>query len=156
VSTGPGSVFRSSGQRGYSTRVSTDPRRLFARKLPREVQVNFTPTTSTVQTSEGLVHARPGDAIVTGAGGERWRVSRSHFAAKYQPVPPTVAGKDGSYVSIANRIMAVPMSEAFEVELTDGVSRLTGQPGDWLIDYGDGSLGVVSKAAFANTYEIVP
>jgi hypothetical protein len=136
--------------------VSGDPRRLFARKLPREVQVNFTSTACTVQTSEGLVHARPGDAIVTGGGGERWRVSRSHFAAKYQPLAPTVAGQDGRYVSIGNRIVAVPMSDAFEVELADGISRLKGRPGDWLIDYGDGSLGVVSKAAFANTYEIVP
>jgi len=51
--------------------------------------------------------------------------------------------------------MAVPMPGAFEVLLADGVSRLTGQPGDWLVDYGDGSLGIVSQAIFAATYEIV-
>ena len=27
--------------------------------------------------------------------------------------------------------------------------------GDWLVDYGDGSFGVVSDAIFATTYEIV-
>jgi hypothetical protein len=47
------------------------------------------------------------------------------------------------------------MPGAFEVALADGVSRLRGQPGDWLVDYGDGSLGIVSPAIFAATYEIV-
>ena len=27
--------------------------------------------------------------------------------------------------------------------------------GDWLVDYGDGSLGIVSPAIFATTYEII-
>jgi hypothetical protein len=47
------------------------------------------------------------------------------------------------------------MSEPFGVLLSDGVSRLTGHAGDWLVDYGDGSLGVVSGPVFASTYEIV-
>jgi hypothetical protein len=155
VSTGSVPVFRASGQRGYSSAVSADPRHLCARKLVREVQVHFTSGPCTVQTGEGPVHARAGDAIVTGAPGEQWPVSQAHFAEKYRPVPPTVAGQDGLYVSIANLIMAVPMSEAFEVVLADGVSRLTGRPGDWLVDYGDGSLGIVSKPIFATTYEIL-
>jgi hypothetical protein len=117
--------------------------------------VKFTPVACTVQTPEGIVHAHPGDAIVTGPGGERWRVSRAHFAEKYRAVPQTVEGQDGRYVSLPNSIMAVPMPGAFEVLLADGVSRLRGQPGDWLVDYGDGSLGIVSRAAFATTYEIV-
>jgi hypothetical protein len=35
------------------------------------------------------------------------------------------------------------------------VSRLQGQAGHWLVDYGDGSFGVVSPPIFATTYEIV-
>jgi hypothetical protein len=92
---------------------------------------------------------------VTGTAGERWRVSRAHFAEKYRAVPPTVEGQSGRYVSLSNSIMAVPMSGPFEVLLADGVSRLRGQPGDWLVDYGDGSLGIVSQAIFPTTYEIV-
>jgi hypothetical protein len=148
-------LFRSSAQRGYSSAVSTHPGRVLARKLPREVGVQFTATASTVQTQEGVVHARPGDAIVTGSAGERWRVSRGHFAEKYRPVPPTVDGQSGRYVNLPNSIMAVPMSGAFEVLLADGISRLRGKTGDWLVDYGDGSLGIVSPAIFAATYEIV-
>lgn len=148
-------VFRSHAQPGYSSAVSNHPRRVLARKVVREVEVQFTPTACTVQTHEGVVHARPGDAIVTGGAGDRWRVSRGHFAAKYRAVPPTVEGQAGRYVSLPNSIMAVPMPGVFEVLLADGMSRLTGQPGDWLLDYGDGSLGIVSQAIFAATYEIV-
>jgi hypothetical protein len=155
VSPEPLPLFCSSGQRGYSNLISADPRRIFARKLEREIEVRFTPVACTVQTSEGVVHARPGDAIITGSAGEHWRVSRARFTDKYRPVPPTVAGEAGRYVSLPNRIMAVPMTEAFEVLLADGVSRLTGRAGEWLVDYGDGSLGIVSQAIFATTYEIV-
>ena len=148
-------LFRSTGQRGFSSVLSSDPRRVFARKLEREITVRFTPIACTVQTSEGVVHAMPGDAIITGTAGEHWRVSRARFPDKYRPVPPTVAGEAGQYVSLPNRIMAVPMTGAFEVLLADGVSRLRGAPGEWLVDYGDGSLGIVSEAIFANTYEII-
>jgi len=155
VNAGSVPIFRSGARGGYSSLVDADPRRRFARKLVREIQVRFTAEPCTVQTSEGLVYARPGDAIITGIAGEHWRVSRAHFAAKYRPVPPTVAGEAGHYVSLPNRIMCVPMSEPFEVLLADGLSRLQGGAGDWLVDYGDGSFGIVSPAIFATTYEIV-
>jgi PGDYG protein len=148
-------LFRSSGQRGYSSVISADPRRVHARKLEREITVRFTPVACTVQTSEGVVHAMPGDAIITGTAGEHWRVSHARFSEKYRPVPPTVAGEAGQYVSLPNRILALPMTGPFEVLLADGVSRLRGRAGEWLVDYGDGSLGIVSEAIFATTYEII-
>ncbi|HME40490.1 MAG TPA: PGDYG domain-containing protein [Steroidobacteraceae bacterium] len=152
---GPVPVFVSSGERGYSNLISADPRRVHARKLQREIEVRFTPVDCTVQTPEGLVHARSGDAIITGTAGEHWRVSRARFADKYRPKPPTVAGEAGRYVSLPNRIVAVPMTDEFEVVLADGISRLHGKPGEWLVDYGDGSLGIVSDPIFATTYEII-
>ena len=147
-------VYRSSGQRGFTRGVIDDSRHVTARKFEREVSVRFATEPCTVQTPEGQVHAKPGDAIITGVGGEHWRVSRARFPHKYRPVPPTVEGEDGRYVSLPNRIMAVPMTEEFEVILADGVSRLTGRAGEWLVDYGDGSLGIVSEPIFATTYEI--
>ena len=148
-------VFCSSAQRGFASVISNDPRRVFARKLAHEIDVRFTPVACTVKTSEGVVHAAPGDAIITGTAGEHWRVSRARFPDKYRPVPPTVAGQSGRYISLPNRIMAVLMAEPFEVLLADGVSRLSGVPGEWLVDYGDGSLGIVAAPIFATTYEIV-
>jgi hypothetical protein len=47
------------------------------------------------------------------------------------------------------------LQESFDVVLADGVSQLSGHPGDWLVDYGDGSLGIVAKNIFATTYEIL-
>ncbi len=120
-----------------------------------EIDVRFIDAACTVQTREGLVHARPGDAIITGISGEHWRVSRGHFAQRYRAVPPTVSGESGRYASIPNRIMTIQMSEPFEVVLMDGESRLSGHPGDWLVDYGDGSLGIVSQSIFPITYETV-
>jgi hypothetical protein len=148
-------LYRSSAQPGYSSYVATDPRHVRARKLVREIQVRFAAEACVVHSPEGIVHARPGDAIVTGTAGEHWRVSRSHFAAKYQAVPPTVEGEAGRYASRPYEVMALPMTAPFEVLLADGQSRLHGRAGDWLVDYGDGSLGVVSPAIFTTTYEIV-
>jgi hypothetical protein len=31
---------------------------------------------------------------------------------------------------------------------------LAGTPGDWLVDYGDGSLGVIAPEIFATTYRV--
>ena len=148
-------LYRSSGKHGFLPEVAKHPQRLHARKFERQVQVRFIDAPCTVQTPEGVVHAQPGDAILTGIAGEHWRVSHSHFGDKYHPVPPTRAGQGGIYVSLPTRILTVRMSEPFEVLLADGVSRLHGHPGDWLIDYGDGSLGVITDTIFRVTYEIV-
>jgi hypothetical protein len=108
-----------------------------------------------VQTNEGLVSVKPGDAVLTGINGEHWRVSSERFPAKYRPAAATTPGADGAYVSLPNRVFAVPMASRFEVLLSDGESKLSGKPGDWLVDYGDGSLGIVSSRVFDSTYEIV-
>jgi hypothetical protein len=147
--------FRSSGRGGFADAVKSDPRHVEARKRPRTVEVRFAEAECTVQTSEGVVHAKPGDAILTGSAGEHWRVSRAHFAGKYQPLAPVEAGDAGRYRALPYRVLALRMSEPFEVVLSDGVSRLNGHGGDWLIDYGDGSLGIVAPMIFADAYEIL-
>jgi hypothetical protein len=147
--------FQSSGTPGYSAAISDNPHRVVARKIVHKIQVRFTPEACTVKTNEGMVRAQPGDAIVTGLAGEHWRVTRSHFADKYRPVPPTQDFEDGTYESVARRILAVQMQSEFLVQLADGVSVLAGKAGDWLVDYGDGSLGIVSRAIFGNTYEVI-
>ncbi len=147
-------LFHSSGVQGFSAYASSHPARVFARKLEREIRVDFTPISRMVKTPEGTVRAQAGDAIVTGSSGEHWPVSRSRFSGRYRPVPPTLDGEDGRYMSVPNRVMAVRMKEPFEVVLVDGISRLQGHPGEWLIDYGDGSLGVIAPTIFAATYKI--
>jgi PGDYG protein len=151
----PVPLFRSSGQPGYSSGISNESGRVIARKREREVQVRFTAEACTVQSPEGLVQAKPGDAILTGTGGEHWRVSKARFHDKYRPVPPTRAGEDGAYMSLPSRVLTVQMREDFAVLLADGQSKLNGRAGDWLVDYGDGSLGIVGRAIFPTAYEIL-
>jgi hypothetical protein len=147
--------FHSSGEPGFSSHLTAHPGHVVARKLEHKVQVHFSEDSCTVRTLEGLVHARRGDAIITGTGGEHWRVSKERFPQKYRPVETTVPGENGTYVSLRTQILALQMDEEFEVLLADGQSQLLGKPGDWLVDYGDGSLGIVSQAIFPTTYEII-
>ncbi len=147
--------FLSSHRPGFSPAVLGNPRHVAARKLERQVQVRFAAEACEITTPEGLVHARPGDAILTGLSGEHWRVSQAHFSDKYRPAATTRPGTPGAYVSLPYRVLALCMQECFNVLLADGVSRLRGLPGDWLVDYGDGSLGVVGAAIFAITYEVL-
>jgi hypothetical protein len=148
-------IFRCSGKSGYSAEVSGNPQHVEARKLEREVEVRFTDVACTVRTPEGVVHAHPGDAILTGNGGHHWRVSHGKFSHKYRPIPPTVAGMSGRYMSLPYHILALQLQQHFDVLLADEVSMLSGHPGDWLVDYGDGSLGIVANDIFATTYEIL-
>jgi PGDYG protein len=77
---------------------------------------------------------------------------RARFSEKYRAVPPTAAGQDGRYAALPMRVATVQMREPFEVVLVDGISVLAGAPGDWLPDYGDGSLGVIAPDIFTSTY----
>jgi PGDYG protein len=148
-------LFKSTASPGYSHLIASDPRHQVARKRERQVQVEFARQEGTVESQEGLVHVSVGDAILTGVHGERWRVSKARFAEKYHPAASTRIAEDGAYISAAIRVLALPMREPFEVLLADGLSTLRGADGDWLVDYGDGSLGIVSKAVFPCTYDIV-
>jgi hypothetical protein len=148
-------LFKSSGRPGYTEEIGGHARRVVARKLEREIQVRFAREAGSLQTNEGLVKVRVGDAILTGINGEHWRVSKERFPDKYRAADATTKGEDGAYVSLPNRVFAVPMDTAFEVLLSDGESKLTGGPRDWLVDYGDGSLGIVSSRVFDSTYEVV-
>jgi hypothetical protein len=147
-------TYRSSGQRGFSPQVQSLAGVIFARKCAGEVSVEFASGECTVHTREGIVHAHAGDAILTSRTGERWRVSRAKFTEKYRPVAPTRAGEGGRYATLPIRVAAVRMHEPFEVILADGVSVLAGNAGHWLVDYGDGSLGVIAPEIFTATYRI--
>jgi hypothetical protein len=148
-------TFRSNSRPGYSSEIDQHPRRVRARKLSQTAKVRFTESDCIVKTDDGPVQARPGDAIMTGEAGEQWRVSGAQFDQRFKPVAPTRAGETGVYRSLRNEVLALQMSEPFEVVLPDGASRLKGKAGDWLVDYGDGSLGIVSNKGFATTYEVL-
>lgn len=128
---------------------------LEVRKLPQDFPVRFAPQAGIVETREGPVPVAAGDAIVTGSAGEQWPVARERFAAKYQPLPPTELYADGAYRSVGLHARARQCAAPFRVMLADGRTSLQGQAGDWLLDYGDGSLGIVAHPLFDALYEIL-
>jgi hypothetical protein len=147
--------FHCRDQGGFSPEVARTGRVVAARKRAVAVHARFADAPEAIETAEGVVQASPGDAILTGTIGERWPLGAARFAARYAPVPPTVAGRPGAYVSVPHDVAAVRMDRSFVVVLLDGRSRLHGRAGDWLIDYGDGGLGVVAADLFPALYELI-
>lgn len=142
--------FHSAGEGGLSAALLGEPNVVRVQKRPSRVTVRFATAPETIQTREGPVRARAGDAVVSAPGGEQWPVERAAFARRYRP-----AGPPGAYDSVPRPSLAVRMADPFAVVLADGVSRLSGQPGDWLVDYGDGHLGIVAADIFAATYDVL-
>ena len=152
---GPVPVFHSSAQPGYLPDIEADRRVVRARKRINTIEARFATIDGTIETPEGVVHVRAGDAIMSGTGGDQWRVSLETFAHRYKPIPPTRMGQPGRYESLPVEVLAIPMDRPFEVVLRDGISQLHGERGDWLLDYGDGSLGIVRAQVFGSLYETV-
>jgi hypothetical protein len=117
--------------------------------------VYFAQSAGRIATPEGTIAVSPGDAIIDDRQGRQWAVDRSRFAAKYSPVSPLLPGQAGAYTSLPVEALAMQMTEPFRVQFTDGISELEGHGGDWLLDYGDGSLGVVANDAFQNSYDFI-
>ncbi|WP_295992704.1 PGDYG domain-containing protein [Rugamonas sp.] len=147
--------FQATGTPGYQPALLNAAERVRARKRAFPVQVRFADADGVVATLEGPVPARAGDAIVTGLAGEQWPVARAHFAGKYAPQGALAAGADGTYLSLPVDVLALPVAAPFTVLLADQQASLAGQAGDWLVDYGDGTLGVVAPAIFSATYDIL-
>ncbi|MBV8125154.1 MAG: hypothetical protein JOY60_04325 [Burkholderiaceae bacterium] len=135
--------------------LRTHPHTRHARKKEFLVTVSFVPTAGSVQTLEGLVQMAAGDALVTGQVGERWCVPQAAFDRRYRPAHGQASGQDGRYLSRAVEVSALQMPTPFTVLLSDGLSRLHGQGGDWLVDYRDDQLGVVANEIFLQTYELL-
>lgn len=151
----PAPIFHSRAQPGHLPDIEADPRRLRARHRINPIEVRFATADGTLRTREGVVHVCTGDAIVTDLGGDSWRVSKETFPGRYRPIPPTRAGQPGRYESLPTEALAIAMDGPFDVVLRDGISQLHGERGDWLVDYGDGNLGIVAAEVFESMYEII-
>jgi hypothetical protein len=131
------------------------PRSVSARKKITKVSVVFATERREITTLEGPVVAEVGDAIVTAKTGETWPVPRETFASRYVAAPSLVFGNPGTYYSKPLEVRATRLVTAASVEVAHGRSQLDAKPGDWLINYGDGSNGVIAPEIFEQTYEIL-
>lgn len=141
--------FRTCGMAGFSSELLAEPLVLRVQKRPLRVRARFAVRPEIVATREGPVGACVGDAVLTAASGEQWPVGHTTFARRYRTVPGRA---DDEYESLPAVSLALQVREPFQVLLENGAGRLSGRPGDWLVDYGDGQLGIVAADVFAATY----
>jgi len=120
------------------------------------VDVEFAKAAGELMSLEGANHYLPRDALITAAGGERWVVSRSRFDEKYLPADAGLRhGEPGRYRNHPVIVLARQMDCAFSIlRSATGPDRLTGQPGDWVMQYAPGDHGVVQAARFEKVYTV--
>ena len=127
--------------------LRTDP--AAARYIKEEVvQVTFAAEPGELVSREGPNRYQPGDAIVTGATGDRWVVSRDRFDARY--VPADGGGWRNRPVPVLAKEMTVP----FAIARSAGGDVLTGKAGDWLMQYAPGDYGITERARFLAVYRL--
>ncbi|WP_250534092.1 PGDYG domain-containing protein [Caballeronia sp. AZ10_KS36] len=134
--------------------LSNDP---VARRVVKNeaVAVEFAAAAGELMSLEGPNRYAAGDAIVTGASGERWVVSRERFDAKYTPEGGIVHGEPGTYRNRPSVVLAKQMQEPFSIARSAAGDVLTGEPGDWVMQYAPGDYGVVKAARFLKVYREV-
>jgi hypothetical protein len=119
------------------------------------VDVVFAVSNGELVSREGPNRYQIGDALITGSTGDRWSVSRDRFDKRYLAVAPTLAGADGRYRNRPATVLAKQMDQVFSVARSAGGDVLTGDAGDWLLQYSPGDFGVVEKARFERVYRRV-
>jgi len=128
-----------------------------ARRVVKDetVTVTFAAEAGELMSLEGPNRYARGDAIVTGAAGERWVVSRERFDAKYLPADAALAhGEPGAWRNRPSVVLAKRMDEPFTIARSAGGDRLTGAAGDWVMQYAPGDYGVVKAERFAKVYRL--
>jgi len=133
--------------------LAADPRALRVTKKPIPVQVEFATADGTCDTLEGPVRFCAGDAILTGVRDERWPVSREAFLSSYEAVPPTRPGSSGAYRKAATPAYAMRLTHRRNVPVGWQNDLLHGEPGDWLLQYADGTHGVLRDHIFRESYD---
>jgi len=118
------------------------------------VQVTFAQAPGRVQSSVGANSYLAGDALVRGADGDSWCVSRERFELAYEPLAPTAAGQPGRYRNRARTVLAKQMRMAFRCLRVAGGDWLQGRSGDWLLQYAPGDLGVATAERFDLVYRL--
>jgi len=113
------------------------------------VQVLFAEQDGEMDTLEGRVPYLKGDALLRGVMGEGWPVKRHVFKSLYEPVK----GKPAIYrKKLGSTVYAKQMDIDFQVKIQDGSATLVGRPGDWLVQYSKGEVGVVANDIFFKSY----
>ena len=118
-------------------------------KKPFELQFSIATSFQTIDTLEGAVIARPGDAIITGIKGEQYPIDGNKFSMTYDILEPGICRKKQIIVE------AIEMQEPFSVPVSWANQLITGKAGDFKLIYGPNNFGIVDRAIFFETYTIL-
>ena len=116
------------------------------------VTVEFARQPGQLTSGVGANSYRAGDALLVGADGDHWCVSRERFDAAYVPLDAAAPGAAGRYRNRPRPVLARQMSEAFRCERSAGGDWLQGKAGDWLLQYAAGDYGIATQTRFALVY----
>lgn len=121
-------------------------------KKPIAQRVEFARIDGVLQTMEGNVAYKIGDAIVTGVLGERWPVRREVFDKTYEACEGATFGETGLFRKKKIPVSANQTSMPQQVEISGG-QILHASSGDWIVQDDNGKRWVVSKEVFEKSYE---
>jgi len=116
------------------------------------VDVEFAATPGLVMSAVGPNHYAAGDALVTGSTGDRWCVSRDRFDPKYRPAGGQRHGEAGPYRNVPVPVWAKQIPEAFRIARAPGGDVLSGEAGDWALEYAPRDCGLVARDRFERVY----
>jgi len=119
------------------------------------VTVRFADEAGSVASREGANRYAMGDALITGSTGDRWSVSRDRFDAKYEPIAPLLHGQPGAYRNKPIPVWAKQIQAPFRVQRIAGGDVITGNAGDWLMQYAPGDYGIVDNTKFQKVYRLL-
>jgi hypothetical protein len=126
--------------------LSQDEKAFQTSKKPIPAEFRIATEAETIETKEGPVDANPGDAIMTGVEGEQWPIPAEKFASTYDDL------EDGTAAKRDIKVWVKEMPEQFQVKVSWSDALLQGEPGDYLVQYGDNDYGVVGASIFQKSY----
>ena len=116
------------------------------------VQVAFANEALDIETLEGPVKCKAGDAIVTGVHRERWPIERLRFLATYEAADGVVMFQPGFYRRKPTVVTAKQLLAPMTIELSSARGALAANAGDWLIHGGEGDQWIVADVIFQKAY----
>lgn len=122
-------------------------------KTPILVSVEFASMDGALETLEGIVPYKQGDALLTGLKNERWPVVKSLFDKNYNPIEGIKRGQDGSYQKRSILVSAVQAQDNSFIRIKNNNIYLACRKGDWIITAEDGAQWVVAEDIFIKTYK---
>lgn len=130
-----------------------DTKKVISRYIQRRVV--FAKGAEIIETPEGPVRCQAGDAIVSDGPTHKWPIRIELFRNTYIPAQGTIYGTDGIYEKHQRNALALKVEDSTRIDMADDLGVLRGEPGDWIIDYGDGDLAIVTQDMFERLYEVI-